>query len=162
MEGPNPFQLYLIDFNNPFPPTHSIPPVLKGCFLTSEVVLHLCVKVLRPSLKFTIYWPLYNVSCRSLRDFALCLAVGPTLRKKPMYFDSSASRSCRGAQPEGSSPFAFLTDCVNLCHTTKAALCALHCNLLRLCLGRFLGFLFVNSEAVIYWIWTSSVVHHAN
>lgn len=81
-KGSNPLQLRLIDFNNPFPPTRSIPPVLRGCFLTSEVVLHLCVKVLGPSLRFTIYWLLYNVSRGSPGDFAPCLAGGPALREK--------------------------------------------------------------------------------
>lgn len=66
-DSPDPKPLFcrfgLIDSNNSFPPTHSIPPVLKGCFLTSEVVLHLWAKALRPRLKFKIYWLLYNVSC---------------------------------------------------------------------------------------------------
>ena len=58
------------------------------------------------------------------QHLALRSAVGPTLRRKrPMYFDSGASWRCH-KQPEGSSLFAFLTDCVNLCQTTKASLCA--------------------------------------
>lgn len=43
----NPLQVRLIDSTKPFPPSHSVPPVLKGCFLTSQVVLHLCVKGFR-------------------------------------------------------------------------------------------------------------------
>lgn len=77
----DPSQDSLIDFNSSSPPTHSQPLVLKGCFLTSEVVLHLCVKALRPRLRFKIYWLLYNVSGGSRA--ILCLAVGPHSGRRP-------------------------------------------------------------------------------
>ena len=76
------FQPRLIDFSKPFPPTRSIAPVLKGCFLTSELVLHLCVKVLRLGLKITIYWLLYNVSCRSPSIWPCVQPSGPRSGEK--------------------------------------------------------------------------------
>lgn len=80
-------------------------------------------------------------------DFVLCSAAGPTLRKEPMYFDSSESWGCQRGPAWGmgeSSPFRISRWLRKLpSHNKRGTVWAsAHCNYLWLCLCTSFFFLF--------------------